>query len=347
MENLPRWNVVAQISENPSPSADINHWMIYYDVEGKLVPRSTIGITHVDRPGKLHVLRDRLNGAELGICMSRMTMEQLVRAGVPKEKLCYILPAHDSDVTPKRIVIGITTQIRPDGAKRENVLIKTAKAMRLDAFHFSIIGPHWEKILPILEASGATVDYSPGSQENEKHRKMVLQRLALFDYYLYMGWDEGSMGFLDALAAGVPTIVTPQGFHLDIPGGISYTINDHKDLSTVFRRLAEARQQRINCVSGLTWDKYAYDHARVWRAIVMNQTDGLNKRIHSEGHSPLPPINTSLSPISPYAFGTYLYTGGRSLMSDLFLMLRYHTGMSLVSSRISRLAKSIAGFLGR
>jgi len=35
------------------------------------------------------------------------------------------------------------------------------------------------------------------------------------DYYLYVGKDEGQMGFIDALAAGIPTIVTPQGFHLD------------------------------------------------------------------------------------------------------------------------------------
>ena len=320
-EHLTPLGIKAEIADYPSPAVDLNHWMIYYDIDGALVSRNTLAITHVDRPAKLKVLETRLRGADLGVCMSRMTLEQLVKSGIPREKLCYILPAHDNDVVPNRIVIGLTTQIRNDGAKRESILIKAAQSMRLDAFHFSIVGPRWERIIGILQAAGATVDYSPGSKENDAHRRIVLERLAGFDYFLYMGWDEGSMGLMDALAAGIPTIVTPQGFHLDIRAAITYPIVDQQDLCSVFSRLASERQVRIDEVGDLTWERYARDHALLWRAICAGQTSGLNALVPhvSDG---LPPIDLSTAPID--AANPWSYARGRlrNLASDARLLWR-------------------------
>ena len=36
------------------------------------------------------------------------------------------------------------------------------------------------------------------------------------DYLIYLGNDEGSMSFLDALQLGVKTIMIPQGFQKDL-----------------------------------------------------------------------------------------------------------------------------------
>ena len=134
-ENLPNWNVQADIDERPSPTADVNHWMWYCDIEGREVgSRHTLFVTHVDRPAKVLLLKERLKKADLAICMSRMTVEELVRRGIKREKLCFITPAHDGRVTPRRIVVGITSRVRPDGAKREDLLVRLAATMRLDAF---------------------------------------------------------------------------------------------------------------------------------------------------------------------------------------------------------------------
>jgi hypothetical protein len=183
-----------------------------------------------------------------------------------------VIPGHDGLVASKRIAIGMTTRAYGDGRKREWMLVELAKAMRLDRFHFEIIGDGWEPIVKELQAAGATVRHSPGTGDYQKDYAFTLQRIATFDYYLYTGLDEGSMGFLDALAAGVPTIVTPQGFHLDVPGGITHPFTEANELVAVFAAIAQEPDRRAESVSGLTWARYAERHALVWRAVLEGRT---------------------------------------------------------------------------
>lgn len=344
-EHLPNWNVEAEITPLPLPTVDVNHWVLYYDVEGGLYRKNTLMITHVDRPAKLHVLKQRLKKADLGICMSRMTLEQLVLAGIPRQQLCFITPAHDGKVQPKRIVLGITSQIRPDGAKREDVLIQMAQAIRLDAFHFEIVGPNWNAVIPHFLRAGATVEWNPGTskKDNVEHLRLVQERLKRFDYYLYMGWDEGSMGLLDALAAGIPTIVTPQGFHLDINDGITYPFTNAAELCSVLQRLANERNRRIDSVSELTWNEYARQHAVVWRALVDGQAYGINAMLHERNKylTPLPVLSRpKLGLFGGSAMQTRLNRS--ALLEDLSLLWTYYTnGAKVQETLLYRLAKRV------
>jgi len=344
-EHLAAWNVIALISDLPSQQADINHWMHYLYLEGGLYGGNTLSITHVDRPAKLHVLKQRMTKVDMGICMSRMSLEQLVLAGIPRQKLCYITPAHDGSVKPNRIVIGITSQIRPDGAKREDVLVRMAQTIRLDAFHFEIVGPNWEKVIPYFQSAGATVNYNAGMylESNEDHLRLVHERLALFDYYLYMGWDEGSMGFLDALAAGIPTIVTPQGFHLDINGGITHAFTNAQDLCIIFKKLAHERQSRIDSVSGLTWNEYARQHALVWQAVMTGRQAGINESLHAADKysTPLPDMSSEEMKL----FGALIKTKGNfaALKHDLIILLAYYTNINFQKIFLGRLIKWVKG----
>lgn len=340
-EHLPNWKVEAEIAYFPSPTVDVNHWMLYYDLEGGLYSKNTLAITHVDRPAKLHVLKQRLKKADMGICMSRMTLEQLVLSSIPRQRLCYITPAHDGEVKPKRIVIGITSQIRLDGAKREDILIKLANSIRLDAFHFEIIGPHWEKIIPQLEAAGATVHYLPGAKDNIEHRKIILEHLSTYDYYLYMGFDEGSMGFLDALAAGIPTIVTPQGFHLDINGGITYPFSNASELCTIFQKLAGERQRRIESVSNLTWNEYARQHALIWRALVEGRQTGVNELLHAQDTyaTPLPTLSRREALVDGSRFNM---RGNRaSFWGDFLMLWEFYTDSKFEKTFLFSVARTI------
>jgi hypothetical protein len=165
----------------------------------------------------------------------------------------------------------LTTRVYEDHCKREDILVKVAQKIRLDDFVFDISGSGWESVTPILEKSGALVRYDPGSNDYQADYQRLLMKIPNFDYYLYMGLDEGSMGFLDALAAGVPTIVTPQGFHLDIPGGIQYPFWDENQLAEVFRKIVATRNQRMELVSGLTWNEYARQHVMLWKAIISGE----------------------------------------------------------------------------
>ena len=76
------------------------------------------------------------------------------------------------------------------------------------------------------------------------------------------------MGFLDALAAGVPTIVTPQGFHLDVPGGITHPFMGIGELVAVFKSIARELDRRTESVKDLTWAEYARRHETIWQAVL-------------------------------------------------------------------------------
>jgi hypothetical protein len=277
--HLPAYGVEADVGDAPSDAADVNHWMLYlqpwrhyygapgfYSPAWKPVPatKHTAMITHADDPLKVRIIREAMEKVlDAAICMSRMTMAELAAHAIDPGRLTYVNPAHDGRVNPRRVVVGITSRLYPDARKREDYLLEVARSIPLDAFRFEIIGEGWDEVAAVLRNSGAEVDLF-----TDLAYEAILVRLANFDYYLYMGWDEGSMGTLDALAAGVKTIVTRQGFHLDLPGGITHSFRDAEELTEVFRSIAADRQQRIDSVRDLTWSEYARKHAMVWRALL-------------------------------------------------------------------------------
>ncbi len=270
-ENLADFGVSAVIRSEPSPEAAINHWMIYHTCTGERPGPGTFFITHVDSIYRVQMVQRALQTADMGICMSRNTVEDLVKWGVPREKLCYISPAIDGLLEPRRVVIGLTTNLYDDGRKREDLLVYLSEHMDLGYFTFRIMGKGWEKMIPILEGAGARVEYFPGTEDFQNDYQQILKEISRFDYYLYMGLDEGSMGFLDALAAGVPTIVTPQGFHLDIPNGITHAFWDREELLAIFEKLSREVAERRESVAGLTWREYARKHALVWNMLLEGQ----------------------------------------------------------------------------
>jgi hypothetical protein len=152
--------------------------------------------------------------------------------------------------------------------KREDLLVRLASEMRLENFRFEIFGLGWERIAVRLRASGADVVHHPPSNNYEVDHAQILESLRRADYYFYPGLDEGSMGLMDALAAGVPTISTPQGFHLDIPSGLTHAFVDFPEMFAIFQRLARERQERIEGVGQFSWDEYARRHAIVWHAVL-------------------------------------------------------------------------------
>jgi hypothetical protein len=294
--------------------------------------KNTLFITHIDSPGKLLVVKNRLQQADLGICMSRMMVEELVRRGVDRKKLCFISPASDGLLTPRRIVIGITSIVRADKAKREDVLVQVSKMMRLDDFHFEIIGYGWEKVIPHLIAVGATVRYFPGTERPIEDYKLNLERVPNFDYYLYLGLDEGSMGILDALSAGIPTIVTPQGFHLDINDGITYSFIEASELSDILKRFVIDRQKRIDSVSTLTWNEYARQHAIVWRAIVRGEQAGIDDLLHKGviHNYPLPyPLGKG-----PRVEWIRFWRNRRSFSRDAQMFVELYSGLKLSETHL-------------
>lgn len=265
-------NVVADIAATPDPSADINHWMSYAFANERHSTPTSMTITHLDDPYKIRMVDKLLKGSvNLGICLSSDHARYLSEQGIPADRLAYAVPGHDFIASPRPIVIGITTRLYKDGRKREAMLVELAQQVDLSDFRFDIFGAGWDAVIDKLKAAGARVNYAPGTTDFVADYQAIADALPQFDYYLYLGRDEGSLGTLDALAAGVRTIVTPQGFHCDLPGGITHSVWTQQDLNQVFEQIAQERRSLTAAAAPFSWAAYAHAHCLLWSDVVNNR----------------------------------------------------------------------------
>lgn len=276
-ENLQKMGIESDISKKADPSADINHHIIYYDFDGVKSSIDTLMITHVDNINKLNHLKSQLAIAEVGICMSKETQLYLAKMGVDKNKLCYVNPAHDGVIPIKKTVVGLTSRVQEDGRKREFFLGKLAERLKPSYFKFRIMGDGWEPQVRNLQKYGFEVDYFDHFDYDE-----YVTLIPTLDYYLYMGMDEGQMGFIDALAAGVKTIVTAQGYHLDAHGGITHPYTTYDELESIFLSIQREKETLIDSVATWNWFDYTKKHVEIWGYLIdkrkrqSNFPDGLN-----------------------------------------------------------------------
>lgn len=254
-------NVKVMISPDPREDVDINHHIPY----AAYTPytNDTLMITHVDNSKKVDIIKKQLQIARLGICMSRETMDMLAVCGVPREKLCYINPAQDGVIKPHKYIIGLTNKCHTeDLRKRDDALIDILEGINPEYFAFTIMGSGWEAIIAQLRKKNFEVEYYP--EFDYAKYVLLMQKL---DYFMFMGFDEGAMGYLDALAAGVGTIVTPQGYHLDTDCMIDYPCSTIKEFHNAFLNLQKKKEVRRESVINWTWENYAQKHLEVWNYI--------------------------------------------------------------------------------
>jgi len=279
-ENLIKLGISVDISKVPDATADINHHIIYHEYNREKNPIDTLMITHIDNIDKLVLLKKQIKVASLGICMSSETMNWLAQMEIDKNKLCYINPAHDQLVKIKKFIIGTTSRVQNDGRKREAFVDNLANDLDPRYFSFRIMGNSWEPQITHLRKNGFEVEYFDHFIKDEYYK--LINSL---DYYLYMGMDEGQMGFIDAVAAGVKTIVTPQGYHLDAKNAISHPFTTYEELREIFLKLQSDRSQLVNSVAEWNWFDYTMKHVEIWdyllgkRNIRSPYKDGLNTLI--------------------------------------------------------------------
>ena len=158
---------------------------------------------------------------------------------------------------------GLMTNVYGDHRKREYFLPKLCEKISPKEFRFVIMGDGWKPIIDNITERGFKVEYYDSFNYDS-----YVNLVPGFDYYLYFGLDEGSIGFIDALAAGVPTIVTPQGYHLDVPNGLTYPFTTIEELIEVFEKIAEKKRSLTKSVSTWTWKNYASKHLEIWQYLL-------------------------------------------------------------------------------
>jgi hypothetical protein len=242
-------DVTVTIGNVPNPDATVNHSINYlpYRHTGTI---NTLMVTHIFDGYKFDSLKEHLETADMGICMSDDTKNSLIERGLDAKKLTTVLPAHDGE--PRRCqIVSILTNVYPDGCKRAEMFSELAKTLDNNQWAFRIMGSGWEEILVDLVARGLQCDYFP-TFDKTVHKQI----LDSSDYSLYFGVDEGSMGLLDAKNAGLKLIAPNVGFNIDI--GIDYPFETKEELNEIFANL------NPNPVKDWTWKRYVDEHLKVW-----------------------------------------------------------------------------------
>jgi len=244
-----------KISAKPE-KADINHhinFVSYIPSGGK----DTVMITHLtgdknhSEKEKIEMVRKCLKTAH-GICMNKGIMDKLINAGLDKNKLDFVLHAHDG--VPRRPrIISICTNLYPDGRKREEMFVSLFKSLKdKKRFLFRIMGKDWLRVLDPLTKKGLQVQYT-----DKFYAELYQQFLQTSDYLLYTG-DEDSLAqsLVDAKNAGLRIIAPPNAdLEVELP------FNNQKELNDIFAKIDD------NPVKDWTWDNYVKQHQAIWKKL--------------------------------------------------------------------------------
>ena len=290
-EGLLALGVRSDIGQAADSDADVNHHLLYLGYENRKTSLDTLMVTHIDSVHKMKLLRRQLESAALGICMSRRTMTDLLAAGLRRDKLCVVHPAHDGHIKPRPLRVGITCRTYADGRKREYFLEELCRRIGPADFRFWIMGRGWGTVVSAIRKLGFRVDY-----DEEFDSRRYESAIPDLDYFLYFGADEGSMGFVDALAAGVKTIVTSVGYQADLVEHITHPIAGVEDLVAAFTAIASERSRLTAPVAGWTWENYARKHLRIWEYLMSGRSGEYWSRYAREFPDGLASLNTEDSP---------------------------------------------------
>jgi hypothetical protein len=266
-DSLKAFNVDSSISDQPDFEADVNHHVYYLPFKGDKSKLDTLLVTHIDKQEKLDILLAQLGVADGAVFFSEQTKNLIKIAGAPEHKLIAINPPQDEVIKPRKLSVGLLTNVYPKNRKREDLLYKLVSSVNLSEFRFEIMGSGWEDLAQLLDQHD--VEYSLYPEfDYDQYVRLVPQ----LDYFLYTGMDEGSMAFLDAMAADVKTIVTPQGFHIDTEVEIDHPFETAEELKQVFSQISQSRKMRPGAMALWTWSNYAASHIAFWRSLINQGT---------------------------------------------------------------------------
>lgn len=260
-------------SDNITNQYDVIHFMSFAWAVKTPAPCTSFSITHIDDKFKLREINGKLETLDIGICFSSH-MEQYIKTKLQKTNVTHILPAHDKIIRRRKIIFLITSKIYKDGRKNEQWLYSGInEVFDTDELTIIIHGSGWHKIVAKLNEQNYDVIYHPGTNDYEADYNLILHDLEKADFYAYLGFDEGSMGTLDAKLAGLRCIVSDQGFHRDICDQNDFLFDDY--LSFVQRLKDIKFLTEINpLLKSLTWKNYAKAHQDLWLKL-LSLDDGM------------------------------------------------------------------------
>ena len=269
------------VSDSVLSGFDIVHHIIYIaDFEPNFALNTTM-VTHVDETSKISRLKNLLDKKVFGICMSEDTRKMLISQGCDQRFLKVVHPAHEFDVKKRKTNLLITSRLYDDGRKNEGSLIDIFQEIEPSVFKLTIMGQGWDQVVKKIKSYNIEVEYHA-----DFNKEIYSGLFSDADYFLYLGHDEGSMGYLDALNAGVTPLVTNQGFHKDLKIKDGIYFDSFSDLKKILTNLEKQSLDRIQMVENLSWKTYARRHYELWSELLKihsQMSSAKNQPLHFSG----------------------------------------------------------------
>ena len=306
--------IKAEILSAPSDRSNFKFWMQYTDKSLLKYSRINNGtrlsalVTHVDDSLKLKNIIDlKKRGVDL-IFMSSDHGNKIARDCGFRENFFSVRIGSDLlDLNEFRI--GIVSKSYPDGRKNENWLIELAKKGHLGKSELYIIGRGWGRHVKILRKFGVKVKLFDDEENSYPDYSELVEITKSFDLFIYPGFDEGSMGSLDAYILGLNMLVSRQGFHMEFHLDDSSLFSTYSEFEHKFKSKRNVYAQRQLSLSDWTWESTAEALLEYWF------------QLRPDSHSRLSLPNTSSMLGSPARIRALLRMLPRTLYRVLFLRI--------------------------
>ena len=198
-----------------------------------------------------------------GIAMSKDHANFIKSKALGLKKIFYVLPPNDNDLKLKKINLGFFANLYRDGRKNQKFFIESVKKISPELIKLSIIGKGWKELVGELKAAGYEISY-----QRFFFRSRYISTLKDIDYLIYLGNDEGSMSFLDALQLGIKTIMIPQGFQKDLEKFITFKIDKNlKNFPSILKKITDEKNKFLEIREKLTWENYTQEHVKIWESL--------------------------------------------------------------------------------
>lgn len=257
------------LSKKSRSNVDVNHYIIFlFQKENvrdyNLKSINTSLLTHVNDNFRYKKIKAISKFIDAGITFSDHHLKHIKSKSLGIKNLFAVLPPCDNDLKLKKINFGFFTNLYTDGRKAEKFFFDTVISLNSDLIKFTIIGKGWSNIVKELRGKGYEIDY-----QRFFFRKRYIRKLSNIDYLIYLGNDEGSMSFLDALQLGIKTIMIPQGFQKDLEKFITHKLKtDLSNFRVTLEKIIEDRVKYLNVRKKLTWENYAKEHIKIWKSLI-------------------------------------------------------------------------------
>lgn len=208
----------AQVKEFYADGFDYIFWSHYrnlpLDYVVSLNNREYFFVTHVDDSKKLFLCKLHIEKGLKPICMSEATSQEL-RNLLSLGELPKVMTI-GSDIAPQsvnKVRIIMSSSIYADGRKNEKWIAEIKSRNILKNSEFLFLGRGWDLVVNQIRNAGGTASAIDNSVIDSEIYEESLRLVKESDLFIYTGFDEGSLGVLDAYLLNVDLLVSHQGFH--------------------------------------------------------------------------------------------------------------------------------------